>query len=70
MGIFFAVLFLTYFVFTRKILTYLCESESNAPACYLLSNYYLEKNEISKSNRYLELSCEKKYEYACNKIKR
>lgn len=67
-GVFFLVLIGSYFLFTEKILVYLCEDEGNAPACYLLADYYKDRLDISKYNRYLEISCEKKYEYACTKI--
>ena len=53
-----------YLNYKRSIFQYICLQERNAPGCYLL---YLEYKETEKSKalRFLETSCELKYELAC-----
>ena len=60
---------LIYKTYDFEIYTYLCEEEGNGPACYILSNKYEQSTHHSKSERYLFLSCEQKYERACLKLK-
>lgn len=67
-GVFFFLLFVAYFFYHIEIYSYMCEREDNAPACYVLSLEYEKKLEATKAKRFLEVSCEKKYELACEKL--
>lgn len=69
---FFGVVFLllggSYLLFKRDIYLYVCEKENNAPACFLLSDLYHQDGDSSRAQKYLELSCQNKYEIACTKL--
>ena len=67
--IFFSVFGLLFYIYEVETYTYLCESESNAPACYLLSKKFESSGEASKSDRYMHVACDKKYDRACEIIK-
>ncbi len=63
-----AGLTIIYLFFKRDFYLYTCEQEKNAPACFVLSGIYEEDGESAKSRKYLELSCQNKYEIACTKL--
>ncbi len=67
-GVFFLLLGGSYVLFKRDIFLYVCENENNAPACFLLSDLYHQDGLTAKSQKYLELSCQNKYEIACTKL--
>ena len=58
-----------YLNYKTTIYEYICLTEKNAPGCYLL---YLEYKDTEKSKalRFLETSCELKYEFACTESKK
>lgn len=62
------IMVFTYLFFKRDLYLYVCEKEQNAPACYVLSGIYLEDGDTAKAQKYLELSCQNKYELACKKL--
>ncbi|MFG1484892.1 hypothetical protein [Halobacteriovorax sp. RZ-2] len=68
MGSVFFVMAIIYVFFKRDLYLYVCEQENNAPACFLLSDIYQDDGEHAKAQKYLELSCQNKYEIACNKL--
>ncbi|WP_412469879.1 hypothetical protein [Oceanospirillum sp. RT-1-3] len=70
MGSVFFIMAIFYIFFKRDFYLYVCEQENNAPACFLLSDIYQEDGEYAKAQKYLELSCQNKYEIACNKLGR
>ena len=61
---------LIYLFFKRDFYLYVCEKENNAPACFVLSDIYNDDGDSSRSKKYLELSCQNKYEIACTKLDR
>ena len=68
--IFASILFLVILYMNYKInlYTFFCEQESNAPACFVLSKELSESGNASKAQRYLKISCDMKYEIACDKL--
>ncbi|OIQ19014.1 MAG: hypothetical protein BM556_06940 [Bacteriovorax sp. MedPE-SWde] len=59
-----------YFRYELELYTYLCEEESNAPACFVLYKEYSEREMSLPAKRYLKVSCEKEYELACNELEK
>jgi hypothetical protein len=57
-----------YWYYELEFYTYLCENEENAPACYVLNEQYEKRGLPNRGQRYLEISCNLKYERACNLI--
>lgn len=68
--IFFLFVGALYWWYELEFYTYLCERESNAPACYVLNDQYKKRGYETRGLRYLELSCDMKYERACKKLSR
>jgi len=66
--IFFIFVGALYWWYELEFYTYLCEKESNAQACYVLNEQYIERDMANRGQRYLELSCDLKYERACKLI--
>lgn len=66
--IFFSIVGLSFFIWEIETYKYLCESEDNAPACFILHNKFKEKEDIERSLHYLSMSCDKKYNLACEKL--
>jgi hypothetical protein len=64
------LLVILYRFYKIEVYTYVCEEESNAPGCYVLSKELGHIGEKSKAQRYLKISCDLKYERACKELKK
>lgn len=70
LGLFVTISTALYFIYEIEFYEFLCEEEGNAPGCYVLYKEYEERGKPTLSRRYLGLSCELKYERACEEIEK